>query len=611
MRTIISALATAWVLSGVFRAAAALAIDRHWAHGLHALALDGLADAVLAPSFLAAAALATIAATLVGLIATRIQSSQVLAGVGAAGAYFAALGWYELNARTVVWDVMTQQLKFTSIHAGIVAVVGLAFVVTAVIVVGRGEGSPARPLATMAVLALAALVSRGASTALTAAPEDAPNIILITVDTLRADHMGAYGYSRPTSPRLDALAAEGVLYERSISQAPNTHPSMASMLTSQYPSRLGGKALKYIHYALPTIAEVLGNAGYDTAAIVSNVWLKEQMGFNEGFAHFDQTSGMSEFYAEQERFDWKDASHISNAALAWLDDAPKSPFFLWLHYLDPHHPYDPPAPYNTKFKTAPRDHDDFLAKLREMRTREQTRLLVKMGTGQESVTDAEFQSIVDQYDGEIAFNDMQIGKVLDRVTAMGIDENTMVIVTSDHGEEFRDHAGWGHSHTLHRELLHVPLIIRYPRGTQAPAPGSRVHHRVRTLDIAPTIAAAAGQALPDSMEGRDLRNLNGADRIAISQLSRKHWTSIAMDNWKLITRPGAEADTDAVSFYDLETDLYEHHNIAAEHPDEVKALASTLNEHVGARAAGETISETAEQLDPETRRALEALGYID
>ncbi len=617
MRTIVSALATALALSGVFRAAAELAIDRHWAHGLHALALGGLADAFIAPSFLATAVAGCAAGTLVGLLVGRATRSDLVASLAAIATYFAAMAWYELNARTVVWDVMTQQLKFTSIHAGIVAVVGVAFVAGALLTWRRTTDSPVRPLAAVVTLVVVALIARGASTSLAVAPDDAPNILLITIDTLRADHIGAYGYSRDTSARLDALAADGVLYERSISQAPNTHPSMASMLTSQYPSSLGGKALKYIHYSLPTLAEVLNNAGYDTAAIVSNVWLKEQMGFDEGFSHFDQTSGMSEFYAEQARIHWKDASHITNAALEWLDAAATSkeetraPFFLWLHYLDPHHPYDPPAPYDTKFKNAPHDHVDFLAKLRDMRTREQTRLLVKMGTGEERVSDEEFQAIVDQYDGEIAFNDMEIGKVLDRVSAMGLDDNTLVIVTSDHGEEFRDHAGWGHSHSLHRELLHVPLIIRYPATVNAPARGTRVRQRVRTLDIAPTIIAAAEQALPDTMAGRDLHGVVDDDRIAISQLSRKHWTSIAMDSWKLVIRPDDDVEAEDTELYDLETDLMEHRNVADQHPDQVTRLSAALEEHVGASAAAETISKTAEQLDPATRKQLEALGYID
>lgn len=626
MRTIVSALAIAWTMSGILRAIAGLLIDRHWSHGLHALSLYGLADAFLEPRFLAAAATGAFAATALGSLAARVSKSALVPTAIATTLFWAVVGWHELTSRTAVWDVMTQQLTITSIHLAVVATVGFGFVLTAFIALRHAEASPTGPLTIAAILGAAALGARVAAASLAAAPIGAPNFLLISIDTLRADHLGSYGYSRDTSPRLDELAAAGVLYEESISQAPNTHPSMASMLTSRYPSRLGGKAFKYIHYSLPTIAEVLRNSGYDTAAIVSNVWLKKEMGFDAGFAHFDETSAMSEFYAEQDRIDWKEAAHVTDAALELLASRSNRPFFLWLHYLDPHHPYDPPAPFDTRFSGSAHEHREFLSELSALRTREQTQRLVKMGSGEEPVTDAEFQAIVDQYDGEIAYADMQIGRVLDELDRMGIADSTTVIVTSDHGEEFRDHAGWGHSHTLHRELLHVPLIIRYARSSQvpdssaeAPLRGIRVGQRVRTLDIAPTIATAAGRPVPDVMEGRDLRSLAQHDRVAISMLTRKHWTSIAMDSWKLITRAGgadrpvsaSDDDSSPVELYDLREDLFEHRNVADEHGDTVARLNAALEEHVGRNAAAETISKTAEQLDPATRKQLEALGYID
>ncbi|HEY5622456.1 MAG TPA: sulfatase-like hydrolase/transferase, partial [Gammaproteobacteria bacterium] len=286
--------------------------------------------------------------------------------------------------------------------------------------------------------------------------------------------------------------------------------------------------------------------------------------------------------------------------------APRTrPFLLWLHYLDPHHPYDPPPPYDTMFSTKPDEHAAFVDELAAMPTREQTRRLVRIGSGEESVSEGEFQAIIDRYDGEIAFTDMQIGRVLDRIEARGLARDTMIVVTADHGEEFRDHQAWGHSHTLHRELLHVPLMIKYPGGVSSPR--ERLRMRVRLLDIAPTIAEAIGLPSPKAMKGEPLQNAGPHDRTAVSLLTRKKRLSIEKEGWKLIT---AGDDGDA-ELYDLSQDPHEHEDLIAAEPEIAAGLVHDLEALVGRNAMAEDIRETAARLDSSTRRQLEALGYVD
>jgi arylsulfatase A-like enzyme len=326
------------------------------------------------------------------------------------------------------------------------------------------------------------------------------------------------------------------------------------------------------------------------------------MGFDQGFDVFDDESAMSEFYADGERVAWKNAADVSDAALSWLESRPEGPFFLWVHYLDPHHPYEPPPEYREAFSTSYSANSEFLRSLAVKPTGEQTRTLTYMGGGRIPVTDEQFASIVDQYDGEIAYTDAQIGRLLDFLASRSLVDRTIVAVTADHGEEFRDHGGWGHSHTLHRELLHVPLIVTYPG---APA-GKRVEPTARLIDLAPTLLARAGLPVPTSMRGTDLLVASG-DRPAVSMLTRKSEVSVELGNQKLVsdlarTRP---------RLYELGNDRGEHIDIAANEPKRVAALYAILDRELGGTVAVEQTHDTASQLDDSTRKQLKALGYLD
>jgi arylsulfatase len=315
------------------------------------------------------------------------------------------------------------------------------------------------------------------------APPGAPNIVLVTIDTLRADHLDAYGYARPTSPSLDAFAKDGVLFETAISAAPATQLSTASLLTGLWPvthmepMRDRPEGVAFLRSGFTTLAEHLAAAGYATAGFVSNPALRAEEGFAQGFATWDDTTGRD-----------AEAEGVIAPAIEWLATA-RAPFFLWVHLLDPHHPYDPPelGPWEDPSDAA-------AAALRRTWTSlpfaEQTARMQRVERSSD-LDPATRAFLVDRYDTEIRHADAGVGRLLASLERQGATRaNTWVAVTADHGEEFLDHGRLLHSHTLYDELLHVPLIVR---GPTTPA-GLRVAEQVPTIALMPTLLAAAGQS---------------------------------------------------------------------------------------------------------------------
>jgi arylsulfatase len=601
-----------WLLLGLLRGAGTIALNHDLAFGLQNLAMVEAWKAFFLPSFLLRSVLlvgaALLAALVVRLIARRSPHADSIAAAVALAAFWGAAGVGELLDRTVVRDVMTSRLVVSSAHLAILAIAGAAFGLTLGVwlYVRRLPTNHALGLTTVAaavVLTTLGLSRFGVADA--AANARRPNVLIITIDALRADHLSCYGYPRETSPCIDAFARSAVLYEHSVSQASSTHPSMASMLTSEYPSAFSGHPFKYIPYSFATVAEAMRNAGYSTAAVVSNVWLKSNLGFDQGFEHYDQQSAMSEFYEDTGRVNWKNASQVSDAALAFLDKHANERFFLWLHYLDPHHPYEPQPPFDKKFAQPRKDHEELIARLHALPTEEQTRLLTRLGNGEEPMPDDTFQAVIDQYDGEIAYTDMQVGRVLDSLDRLEIADDTMVVITADHGEEFREHGRWGHGVTLYEEVIHVPLIIRYPGSTE----GRRIADTVRTLDVGPTALAVAGLPVPMSMRGADLRNAaERTDRYAVSVCPRSAQLALQADGWKLITAKGARGRP---SLYDLKVDDREKNDVAASEAARVDQMLALLVERIGP-AAGELVPEHAVGgVDAAAREQLEALGYLN
>ena len=425
------------------------------------------------------------------------------------------------------------------------------------------------------------------------APEQL-NLILINIDTLRPSHLGWFGYPRPTSPFLDSLAQECVLFEQTSAQASWTPPSVGTLFTSLYPPEHG--SLGKDHIPLPaantTLAETLRRAGYRTAAFSASPFITPDYGFDQGFELF--------------AFEPDDHAPALNArALPWLKLHRDQPFFLYLMYFDPHHPYQPPPPFNLRFRNGPDgkplwDPDHFTgAPPRVMKL-------------DKSVDPETFEYLRSQYDGEIATVDQALRELFAPFRAWGLLDHSIVMITSDHGEEFLDHGRFGHGRTLYEEMIRVLLLVRAPG---LPHPGQRVSRMVRVLDIMPFALDLLGVPPAAPLEGKSLvpflTNPEAEpDREAFA--SMQYFTeegrtgrSLRQGNLKLIlsTHP------DAVELYDLSTDPGETRNLAHDRPDQVRRLTdriTALEKAMPATALGPPLNPPG----AETKKLLKSLGYV-
>lgn len=411
------------------------------------------------------------------------------------------------------------------------------------------------------------------------------NLLFIAVDTLRADHLGGYGYERPTSPAVDALFERAVVFEDAQASTSWTLPSLASAMTGVYPSTHRCFSFRSrLDDSYATLAELLRAAGWTTGGIVSHVFLGERYGLHQGFDDYDQELVKADAEASHEQIS---SERISDKALAWLAAraaAPTDePWFLFAHYFDPHGVYNAHPGVSEAFGT---------------------------------------EEDLDLYDGEIAFTDRHLARLLSGLEEHGFAENTVVVFVADHGEEFGDHGLAKHGKTLHQEVLRVPLAIAVP-GT-APR---RVSQTVRVVDLAPTLLellrvpppplALAGRSLVPLLDGDSLE-----PRGALAELRlRAEYQADAYvtERWKLIVdrnpehvevRPGMKL-TPAFRLYDRASDPHEQHDVAAEHPEVVEELREALKLEVrAARELGATYREAREiEHTPEELDELRKLGY--
>jgi arylsulfatase A-like enzyme len=422
-----------------------------------------------------------------------------------------------------------------------------------------------------------------------------PNLLLITLDTVRADRLGCYGYARGTTPVLDGLAARGTLFEQASSSSAVTPVSHASILTGLYPYR---NRLRSLHggdgYALPekqrTLAEMAAARGFATAGFVSAFPATRHYGLHQGFETWDQDFQGSRGAVVSERgvVDTGSAQRRADAttdrALAWLDGTSDGPFFAWVHYFDVHDPVLlPPAEYLDRFAPASASRVDRL------------------------------QAI---YDAELAFIDAQIGRLLDRLAELGLRDRTIVVVVGDHGEGLGDHGWWGHG-ILYQEQLRVPMII----AGLPPARAQRVRTSVRTVDLLPTLVELLQLGPPEvPLDGESLaRALAGSrqrprlaysesinDLIAYDDSPRAGESLFALNDgrWKLIAaREGGV--TRRIELFDLRADPVESRNLSESHPEQAGRLRLQL-ESLGVFPE----ERPQEPLPEEVRRRLESLGYL-
>jgi arylsulfatase A-like enzyme len=355
-----------------------------------------------------------------------------------------------------------------------------------------------------------------------------PNVVLISIDSLRADHLSCYGYRQRTSPNLDQFAREGALFENAIAESSWTLPSHLSMLTG-LSSSVHGVELDHLRLAenVPTLASLLRTAGYRTGGIYSGPYLHPVFGFSRGFdeyqgvygdaAGLDQSIGSAKspddrrraiLEANREAHHTVTAPAVTEKALDFLRRNGEQPFFLFLHYFDVHYDYRPPEWAWRRFDP---DYDGPLAADGVIRIRD-----IRPG-----MAASDRDHLLALYDGEIFFTDQYIGYFLEWLERQGLAERTLVVVTADHGEEFFEHGGKGHRRTLYEEVLRVPLLARFPGRIPA---GLRVEEPVPQVDITPTILSLLGIELEGSVSGTAVAlsprgTTPTEDRPAVSRLA--------------------------------------------------------------------------------------------
>lgn len=420
------------------------------------------------------------------------------------------------------------------------------------------------------------------------------NVLLITVDTLRADHLSCYGYNRNTSPHIDALAKSGALFESLIAPRGLTWPSLTSLLTSLHPRTHGvrenGDMLDESKLTLP---QILKSQGYATAAFLTNMTTAPNRGFDSKI----MTHG------EDDR--------ATRGAIHWLRHNPNRKFFVWVHYLAPHIPYAPPPPYDQKFQT----------------TNKTFRIYYnQIALNKEKLNDEKLQYAIALYDGEIAYDDSLIGQLLDQLRKLDHLKDTIVIFTADHGEElYQRNFYFSHGCSIYDSVLHVPMIVRFPGMVPE---GKRIQNVVENVDISPTILQMLSLPVPKTFEGHGLLPLiqaksNSPDtKIAYSEI-RDKVTSLRTNEWHYIYNPtGFFPDCDPFRFatderkngyviqkeelYDVVSDPLERNNVISAQP----RIADSMRSRTQVWVSQDKKTYRQTEPDQKTQEELRALGYI-
>ena len=439
-------------------------------------------------------------------------------------------------------------------------------------------------------------------------PIDRPNVVLISIDTLRADHLPTYGYGRPTAPQIDEFAREASVFDRCCAEASRTLPSHATLLTGLYPEThgmLSGRSV--MAEELSTFAEVLHDSGYRTGAFVNCSFFDPKFKLDQGFGTYDF------FHEQQKTLDGqplgRSAERTNRDVFRWLDEAPDEPFFLFVHYYDVHSdwrrsPYESPPEHRRRFEIEKPPGFEFgdgevFASLYLRRRNERG-----MSYGR-----AETAYLRSLYDGGIAYTDEQSGALLRRLREMELMDRSIVILLSDHGEEFQDHGKLLHLQ-VYEELVRVPLAIRFPPDDR-PASPARVPSLVQLGDIMPTVLDYLGIEPPENLQGESFLPLlagNGPGRqYAYARNHDGSQYAIRDERWKLILHDTEQLE---LELFDLDADPGETANLAGRQDERVHALFSELT-----RWRQEAFAERPERmeesdLDEETLKRLEALGYV-
>jgi arylsulfatase A-like enzyme/Tfp pilus assembly protein PilF len=398
--------------------------------------------------------------------------------------------------------------------------------------------------------------------------KSAPNVVVITIDTLRPDHLGCYGDKQIRTPNIDALASGGTRFERAYTPVPVTLPAHTVIFTGTYPMLSGMHDFSgnKLNATQPTLASVLKQHGYVTGAVVGSAVLDSRFGLNQGFDfyydHFDFNRLQESNLEEMER----PGNVVADATLDWLAKNRKNKFFLWMHLYDPHYPYRPPAPYSEQYKDRP-------------------------------------------YDGEIAFADAQVGRLIGFLKANGLYQNTLIVLAGDHGESLGEHGEKNHGFFIYNATLHVPMIIRLP-GDSSP----RVVSELTSLaDLMPTVLHVLKIDVPSQVQGVSLLPLMSPKKPEESRnlyaetfLPRLHF------NWSELRALETEKyhfiDAPKPELYDLSKDPGETQNLYAEKKAVAEEMRARLTTLIGQHSAGTELAQKT-GLDPALMERLKSLGY--
>ena len=401
-----------------------------------------------------------------------------------------------------------------------------------------------------------------------------PNVILVTLDTTRADHLGCYGNPTVRTPVLDGLARRGVLFEQAATASPLTLPAHCTILTGMYPTyhgvRVNGNTA--LNDEQTTLAEVFSGQGYSCGAFIAAFVLDGRWGLKQGFGHYDDQLDMSRSKHIDIGAIQRPANKVMDAALAWLDGRKDAPFFAWIHLYDPHLPYEPPEPYRSEYG----------------------------GRGQAGL-----------YAGEIAFMDEQIGRLTAWLERTGLNKSTVLVLVGDHGEGLGSHGEGSHGYYIYDYAIHVPLIVVAPlAGLQ----GKRVPTQVRSADVFPTVLDLAGVGPKKEIQGRSLlpsmfRPGTGREAPAYAESMAPNiqfgWSPLHVlrtTRYKYIDSPKAE-------LFDIAADPGETANLMSQHPDVARGMKADLDKLIEETGRGAPTPQAA-NLDKDTMERLSALGYV-
>ncbi len=468
------------------------------------------------------------------------------------------------------------------------------------------------------------------------------NVILILLDAVRADHLGCYGYERKTSPNIDLIASKGVVFENAFAQSSHTLESVPSLFTSNYPSTHN---VQTITTALPQelvlLPEIFRSSGYRTSIFSANDYVSMTYGYNRGIKDFygleenvvknnktvlghllyslPRMSRIREllepilnlgysFLHSKITLNMEDANFITEKAMKWIKKNRNRPFFIYIHYQGGHHPYNPPVPYQKIFD--PDFSDD---PIQDYPLNFGMFLPYEEG---EPIPARELENMIAQYDGKILYHDENLGILFKQLEQLNLSDKTMIIIASDHGEEFYDHKGWGHGHSLYEENIHVPLILYCP---ELIPEGKRINELAEMVDVFPTVLSLVGifdgLKLPYDIEGVDLtplileKNPQSTRDFIFSELNLGEHSAFCLRTQKYKAIEIKFGLREMRMLYDLEKDPEERNNIYEVEKEIAEKLFNKLDDLIE-QAEQKQFRPRPTMINKELKKRLKSLGYI-